>query len=134
MKPCLVNSLKQNFGAKFFSPKNLIIPIIVVIILKPLILLSLVVNQQYDAEIIKEYVMRGNSAILKCSIPSFVADFVFVEAWIDENGEDILTSTDFTDNGKVSMQGLMEFNKNKLTASKNPRKSQNVSFFKEQNI
>lgn len=30
--------------------------------------------------------MRGNSAIMKCLIPSFVADFVYVEAWIDESG------------------------------------------------
>lgn len=46
----------------------------------------LVVNQFYDAEIIKEYVIRGNAAVLKCSIPSFVADFVYVESWIDEEG------------------------------------------------
>lgn len=45
-----------------------------------------VVNQFYDAEIIKEYVIRGNTAVLKCSIPSFVADFVYVESWIDEKG------------------------------------------------
>lgn len=31
-----------------------------------------------------EYVIKGNSAVLKCSIPSFVADFVRVESWIDE--------------------------------------------------
>lgn len=44
------------------------------------------VNQFYDAEIIKEYVIRGNTAVLKCSIPSFVADFVYVDSWIDETG------------------------------------------------
>lgn len=33
-----------------------------------------------------EYVIRGNTAVLKCSIPSFVADFVRVESWIDEEG------------------------------------------------
>lgn len=43
-------------------------------------------NQFYDAEIIKEYVIRGNAAVLKCSIPSFVADFVYVESWVDEEG------------------------------------------------
>lgn len=30
--------------------------------------------------------MRGNAAIMKCTIPSFVADFVNVEAWLDEDG------------------------------------------------
>lgn len=30
--------------------------------------------------------MRGNPAIVKCQVPSFVADFVHVESWIDETG------------------------------------------------
>lgn len=55
------------------------------------------VNQFYDAEITKEYVMRGNSAIIKCLIPSFVADFVFVVAWINEDGTEIVGGRDFTD-------------------------------------
>lgn len=92
-----------------------------------LFLLSLVVNQQYDAEILKEYVMRGNSAILKCSIPSFVADFVFVEAWVDENGEDIITSTDFTDNGNFLMRQLNYFLLTIFIQSSN--KSKKVSFY-----
>lgn len=54
-----------------------------------------VVNQFYDAEITKEYVMRGNSAIIKCLIPSFVADFVHVVAWINEDQEEILPEKDF---------------------------------------
>lgn len=33
-----------------------------------------------------EYVIRGNSAILKCSIPSFVSDFVNVVSWQDDSG------------------------------------------------
>nr|XP_026486488.1 Down syndrome cell adhesion molecule-like protein Dscam2 isoform X30 [Vanessa tameamea] len=54
-----------------------------------------VVNQFYEAEILTEYVIRGNAAVLKCSIPSFVADFVKVEAWIDEEGTVITDSEDF---------------------------------------
>ncbi|CAH0581341.1 unnamed protein product [Chrysodeixis includens] len=53
-----------------------------------------VVNQFYEAEILTEYVIRGNAAVLKCSIPSFVADFVKVEAWIDEEGKEITHSDD----------------------------------------
>lgn len=44
------------------------------------------VQQQYESEVNNEYVIRGNSAILKCSIPSFVADFVNVVSWHDEAG------------------------------------------------
>lgn len=46
----------------------------------------IVVNQKYEAEIMTEYVIRGNTAVLKCSIPSFVADFVQVESWLSEDG------------------------------------------------
>uniref|UniRef100_A0A182NC84 Ig-like domain-containing protein n=1 Tax=Anopheles dirus TaxID=7168 RepID=A0A182NC84_9DIPT len=54
-----------------------------------------VINQHYQPEILTEYVIRGNSAILKCSIPSFVADFVRVESWIDEDGVELVQSESY---------------------------------------
>lgn len=36
--------------------------------------------------------MKGNSAIFKCLIPSFVADFVSVESWVDEEGTQFIYS------------------------------------------
>lgn len=45
-----------------------------------------VVQQFYQSEVNNEYVIRGNAAILKCSIPSFVADFVSVVSWNDDVG------------------------------------------------
>lgn len=57
-----------------------------------------VVNQFYEAEILNEYVIRGNAAVLKCSIPSFVSDFVKVEEWIDEDGTVIGQSQDLGNN------------------------------------
>lgn len=53
------------------------------------------VNQFYGADILMEYVIRGNAAVLKCSIPSFVADFVKVESWIDEQGSVLLPSDNY---------------------------------------
>lgn len=54
------------------------------------------INQVYEAEITpNEYVMRGNAAIIKCLIPSFVADFVHVVAWINEDEEEILGGGNF---------------------------------------
>ena len=44
-------------------------------------------RQFYKAEILNEYVIVGNDALLKCNIPSFVADFVSVDAWISSKGE-----------------------------------------------
>ena len=32
----------------------------------------------------------GNDAILQCNVPSFVADFVTVEGWVDSEGNDFL--------------------------------------------
>lgn len=48
---------------------------------------SAVVAQFYDTDVNKEYAIRGNSAILKCQIPSFVADFVSVVSWHTDQGE-----------------------------------------------
>jgi hypothetical protein len=33
--------------------------------------------------------MAGNAALLKCSIPSFVADFLHVVGWIDSEGVEL---------------------------------------------
>ncbi|XP_069678028.1 cell adhesion molecule Dscam1 isoform X19 [Periplaneta americana] len=46
-----------------------------------------VVAQYYVTEAENEYVIRGNSAVMKCKIPSFVADFVSVESWVADDGE-----------------------------------------------
>lgn len=57
------------------------------------LLIFLVVNQFYDPTLMpSEFVMRGNAAIMKCSIPSFVADFVYVTAWVDDEGNEIVPS------------------------------------------
>lgn len=39
--------------------------------------------------------MKGNSGIMKCLIPSFVADFVEVTAWIDDSGNEYLNDKKF---------------------------------------
>lgn len=46
-----------------------------------------VVQQVYQSEVNNEYVILGNAAVLKCSIPSFVADFVSVISWQDDQGD-----------------------------------------------
>ena len=49
----------------------------------------LVVVQPYETDVAKEYVIRGNDALMKCSIPSFVADVVQVIAWLDSDGQTV---------------------------------------------
>ncbi|XP_066145702.1 cell adhesion molecule Dscam1 isoform X47 [Euwallacea fornicatus] len=46
-----------------------------------------VVTQFYDIDVNKQYAIRGNAAILKCEIPSFVADFVQVVSWHTDQNE-----------------------------------------------
>lgn len=53
-----------------------------------------VVSQFFITEAENEYVIKGNSAIMKCKIPSFVADFVTVEAWINvDDGTELTHET-----------------------------------------
>lgn len=52
-----------------------------------------------------EYVIKGNAAILKCSIPSFVADFVSVISWVDDTGNEILTTDDYSSSKKLKLCG-----------------------------
>lgn len=51
------------------------------------------VAQFYVTEAENEYVIRGNSAVMKCKIPSFVADFVSVESWLADDGRTHTYST-----------------------------------------
>lgn len=42
-----------------------------------------VVNQYYEAQVYDVFVIKGNTAVFKCHIPSFVSDHVEVIAWQD---------------------------------------------------
>lgn len=48
-----------------------------------IVVVVIVVSQKYVTRVIDEDVLAGNSAIFKCMIPSFVADFVSVQSWVD---------------------------------------------------
>ena len=51
-----------------------------------------VVTQSYISGAHEVYVIVGNSALVKCEIPSFVADFVAVVNWIDNEGNEYFPS------------------------------------------
>lgn len=44
-------------------------------------------SQFYVTEAENEYVILGNAAIMKCKIPSFVADFVVIDSWTSDSGQ-----------------------------------------------
>lgn len=61
------------------------------------------VPQAYTVNVMDEAVLKGNSAILKCHIPSFVADFITVDSWLEDEHREIypMTLSD-TGSGKFS--------------------------------
>lgn len=50
--------------------------------------------QLYESQVYDEYVIKGNAAVLKCNIPSFVADHVEIVEWVDTNGERYFRDSD----------------------------------------
>ena len=54
----------------------------------------LAVSQEYSTKAEDEYVIKGNDVLIKCKIPSFVADFVQVIGWIDNDHKPILPDDD----------------------------------------
>lgn len=48
---------------------------------------STVVTQAYTVNLMEESVLRGNAAILKCHISTFVTEYVSVSSWIVSEGE-----------------------------------------------
>lgn len=45
-----------------------------------------VVQQFYQSRVIDEFVLKGNTGILKCLVPSFATDFVQIESWVADDG------------------------------------------------
>nr|XP_042900815.1 Down syndrome cell adhesion molecule-like protein Dscam2 [Parasteatoda tepidariorum] len=60
-----------------------------------------VVKQYYEVQVYDEYVIRGNTAVLTCHVPSFVKDYVTVTSWIRD---DVLTvSSTVQEGGRYSV-------------------------------
>lgn len=67
--------------------------------------ISTVVRQSYEPRVTDEDVLRGNSAIVKCTIPSFVADYVHVMDWVTDEDNSLST---FSFNGSEGNYGNRE--------------------------
>lgn len=69
-----------------------------------------------------ESILRGNSAILKCHIPSFVADFIVVDSWVEDEEREIYPQADVRASGKplaISSLSLVSFASS--STQQNPR-------------
>ena len=54
-----------------------------------------VVTQDYVTDVPKVFVINGNSALLKCVIPSMVADFISVESWTDDDDNEFFSNSNY---------------------------------------
>ena len=53
------------------------------------------VNQYYEEQVYDVFVIRGNTALFKCQIPSFVADHVEVTEWVTTDNQTFRLSDEF---------------------------------------
>ena len=60
-----------------------------------------VVSQTYQTQLLDEYVIVGNDALLRCTIPSYVSDFVSVVGWVDDGGGSYLPASAGLQNGTI---------------------------------
>ena len=55
----------------------------------------LVATQSYNTGSHEEYVIMGNDVLVKCTIPSFLSDFLTVTGWIDSEGHEFLADSKY---------------------------------------
>ncbi|KAL1428795.1 hypothetical protein MTO96_002516 [Rhipicephalus appendiculatus] len=49
-----------------------------------------VVRQKYAAEVYDEFVISGNTAVMRCQVPGYVTDYVTVTSWIEEPSGNVI--------------------------------------------
>lgn len=78
------------------TPNNMNIKLNFVCVYSVLIIyFAIAVSQYYEVDVNKEPVIKGNSVIMKCGIPSFVADFVIVLSWSTDKGDNFYPGIDY---------------------------------------
>ncbi|KAK6624798.1 hypothetical protein RUM44_011658 [Polyplax serrata] len=78
---------------------------------------SLVVNQKYDVQVYDEYVVTGNTAVLRCQVPSDLVDYVLITSWIQDDVVHIYPTTD-TEKNIVEMMSFEVVKPNKTSGQK----------------
>lgn len=81
------------------------------------------VIQPYDVDVNKEYVIKGNAAIFKCQIPSYVADFVTVVSWHTDSEETYYYPSNYAGIYRMCLNGQ------KINKKNNDKVFRNIDFF-----
>lgn len=53
-----------------------------------------VIKQKYEVQVYDEYVISGNTAVMRCQVPSYAAEFTIVTSWIQEDVISIYPNSD----------------------------------------
>ncbi|CAM1302677.1 Uncharacterised protein r2_g1267 [Pycnogonum litorale] len=77
------------------------------IIVSPTITARAVVSHVYSAQVYDEYVIEGNTAVVKCHIPTFVSDYIKVTAWFRQDHHAIRPSDSTDDRYSVFPNGQL---------------------------
>ena len=68
----------------------------------PLCFLLAVIHQDFKVHVpLESYVIKGNDAIVKCEIPSFVGDLVKIFTWVDSSGKEYPATEQFSFGNKM---------------------------------
>ncbi|GIY36363.1 uncharacterized protein CDAR_420531, partial [Caerostris darwini] len=43
-------------------------------------------KQHFNPQVFDDFVVRGNTAVLRCHLPAFVREYVVVDSWIRNDG------------------------------------------------
>ena len=87
-----------------------------------------VVSQFYVTEAENEYVIRANSAIMKCKIPSFVSEFVQVDQWVANDGTIYMVGDDYGRRRRCDLVTVLTYEPGRRASVSPPRSNFNVSF------
>ncbi|GLG93647.1 Uncharacterized protein GBIM_00999, partial [Gryllus bimaculatus] len=60
-----------------------------------------VVKQHYEVQVRDTYVLKGNTAVLKCEVPAFVKDHVTITSWVQDQSFNIYPTPE--SDGKLHM-------------------------------
>ncbi|KAL1467326.1 hypothetical protein MTO96_026209 [Rhipicephalus appendiculatus] len=69
------------------------------------------VNQEFDVQVYDEFVIKGNTGVLRCQIPTFVKEYVTVTSWVRDDGLIIHADTDSSGRYTVFPSGELHVRK-----------------------
>ncbi|XP_054712913.1 cell adhesion molecule DSCAM-like [Uloborus diversus] len=73
-----------------------------------------VIKQRFDPQVYDEFVVRGNTAVLRCHLPSFVREYVTVDSWIRDDKQVLkrndMKGSSYTvlNSGELLIHGVLE--------------------------